>query len=76
MKMIPLLDKEGLGEAVICRRYHPPPLPLLTLRRGVIFLAVDIRQRGSITLILLTARLISVLISIGLAWCAKELPRV
>jgi hypothetical protein len=39
-------------------------------------LAVDIRQRGSITLILLTARLISVLISIGLAWCAKELPRV
>jgi hypothetical protein len=39
-KTIPLLGKEGLGVVAVRRRYDPPPLPLLPLRRGVIFVAV------------------------------------
>jgi len=37
MKMIPLLGKEGVGVVAVRWRHHPPPLPLLPLRRGVVF---------------------------------------
>jgi hypothetical protein len=37
--MIPLLGKEGSGVVVVHSPSHPPPLPLLPLRRGVIFMA-------------------------------------
>jgi hypothetical protein len=39
MKTIPLLGKEGPGVVAVRRRYHPPPLPLLPLRRGVMLMA-------------------------------------